>query len=163
MRGKAPEGCQASNARPTALINSAPIAQSSIERGAPGRPVEAARLACATGRRRRPPLTCRASARLDCPLLPAPLPLQFVLLACLALAAAADDPLCVSKAADGATAAGKLVAADDLPYSVEYTSTADPATTTYHFKVGAGRCNLLEQSEAAAAAAAVLPLGVARP
>lgn len=73
-------------------------------------------------------------APLSCAL-PSP---QLALLACLALAgaaAAADDPLCVSKAGSGA-AAGKLVAADDLPYSVEYTSTADTVATTYHFKVG---------------------------
>lgn len=70
---------------------------------------------------------------------PSPQPSQLVLLACLALAGAAaavDDPLCVKAA--GGTAAGKLVAADDLPYSVEYTSTADTATTTFHVKVGAG-------------------------
>jgi hypothetical protein len=68
--------------------------------------------------------------------------LTLVLLACLALAgpaAAADDPLCVSKA-EGGAAAGKLVAADDLPYSVEYTSTADTLTTTFHFKVCSTGC-----------------------
>lgn len=94
----------------------------------------------------RPAPAAARSAATHCRPPPAPLRppcpcLQLALLACLALAgaaAAAPGAACAAEKACAATACGTAFGrpAEELPYDVEYTTTADSEDTTFLFKVG---------------------------